>query len=70
MPCGTCNLSMLLAAIIPKVTAPFYSVDCIVGVFIKILALTSDSEFSTLIRLIFLSVFCLMLSTWFLKFSL
>ena len=50
---------MLLGAIIPKVTAPYSNVDCIVAVYIFfiILALTSDSEFSTLSKFIFLSVF-------------
>ena len=49
---------MFLGAIIPKVTAPYSSVDCIVAVLIgfKILALTSDSEFSTLSKFIFLSI--------------
>ena len=48
---------MLLGAIIPNVTAPYSSVDCIVAVliFFKIFAFKSDSEFSTLSRFIFLS---------------
>ena len=59
---------MLLRAIIPNVIAPYSSVDCIVAVYIffKIRALTSDNEFSTLSKFIFLSVFCLYC---FLKFS-
>ena len=46
---------MLIGDIIPKVTAPYSSVDCIVVVYIFfiILALTSDSEFSTLSKFIF-----------------
>ena len=49
---------MLLGAIIPNVTDQDSSVDCIVVVYIffLILALTSDSEFSTLSTFIFLSV--------------
>ena len=58
--CVTCNLSMLVGAIIQKGTAPYSCADCIVDVYIYflILALTSDSEFSTLSKLIFLSVLC------------
>ena len=49
---------MLLGDIIPKVTAPYSSFDCIVPVYIffTILELTSDSEFSTLSKFSFLSV--------------
>ena len=52
---------MLVGVIIPKVTDPYSSVYCIVAVYIFfiILALTSSSEFSTLSKLIFLSVLCL-----------
>ena len=53
---------MLLGAIIPKATAPYSCVDCIVAVYIIfiILALTSDSEFSTLSKSFFLSICYLM----------
>ena len=52
---------MLIGALFPKATAPYFSVYCIVAVYIffKMLALTSDSEFSTLNKFIFLSVFVL-----------
>ena len=52
---------MLPGDIIPKVTAPYPSVDCIVYVYIFfiILTLMSDNEFSTLSKFIFLSVLCL-----------
>ena len=44
-------------AIFPKATASYSSVDCIIAlyIFFIILALTSDSEFSTLSKFIFLS---------------